>query len=90
MPIQRRGERVHDGVLRRHPQRLHPKTQRHTVIWHTKGRHTPIPLRFNYLHSKGHFHRDISYKNILIEQYDRAAVIVKLSDFGLTKLQTQP
>ena len=40
---------------------------------------------FDYLHSKGHLHRDISPKNILIKEYDDALVI-KLSDFGLVKI----
>lgn len=55
------------------------------------GTRKRVALQFlyglNYLHSKGHLHRDISYKNTLIKQYDGAAVIVKLSDFGLTKLR---
>ncbi len=40
---------------------------------------------FQYVHSKGIMHRDISPKNILLKQYDDAFV-VKLSDFGLVKL----
>lgn len=47
-----------------------------------------IALQFlyamNYLHSKKHLHRDVSLQNVLIKQYDGAA-IVKLSDFGLFK-----
>ncbi|MET7952144.1 protein kinase family protein [Micromonospora sp. NPDC005324] len=39
----------------------------------------------NYLHSKGHLHRDISYRNILIKRYDGFSAVVKLSDFGLVK-----
>ncbi|MEX0698291.1 MAG: protein kinase family protein [Acidimicrobiia bacterium] len=48
-----------------------------------------IALQFlyglNYLHTNGHLHRDISFRNILVKQYDGSAVIVKLSDFGLAK-----
>ena len=47
-----------------------------------------IALQFlyavNYLHSKKILHRDISYNNILIKQFDWA-VMIKLSDFGLMK-----
>jgi tRNA A-37 threonylcarbamoyl transferase component Bud32 len=39
----------------------------------------------NYLHSKGHLHRDISYRNVLVKRYEGVAVVVKLSDFGLLK-----
>lgn len=39
----------------------------------------------NYLHSKGHLHRDVSYRNVLVKRYDGMAVVVKLSDFGLLK-----
>jgi tRNA A-37 threonylcarbamoyl transferase component Bud32 len=38
-----------------------------------------------YLHTKGHLHRDLSYKNVLVKRYDGLAVMVKLSDFGLAK-----
>lgn len=37
-----------------------------------------------YLHIKGHFHRDLSITNILIKNYESIPV-VKLSDFGLVK-----
>lgn len=40
---------------------------------------------FEYLESKKIFHRDISYKNVLIKNYDDGRII-KLSDFGLVKL----
>lgn len=40
----------------------------------------------NYLHKKGHLHRDISLRNTLLKLYDSGAVVVKLSDFGLVKL----
>ena len=40
---------------------------------------------FDYIHSKGMYHRDISINNVLLRQYDDV-LIVKLSDFGLVKL----
>ncbi len=39
---------------------------------------------FHYLHSKDLFHRDISYKNVLVKQYD-AINVFKIADFGLVK-----
>ena len=39
---------------------------------------------FNYIHSKGRLHRDISPKNILIKEYEDVPVI-KIADFGLVK-----
>jgi tRNA A-37 threonylcarbamoyl transferase component Bud32 len=54
--------------------------------WSTRKR---IALQFlygiNYLHSKQVMHRDISRRNVLVKLYDRGAVVVKLSDFGLYK-----
>lgn len=48
-----------------------------------------IALQFlyglNYLHSENLLHRDISLNNVLLKVYDRGAVLVKLSDFGLAK-----
>ncbi|MDA8220046.1 MAG: protein kinase family protein [Dehalococcoidales bacterium] len=53
------------------------------------GTRKRIALQFlyglNFLHSKRHLHRDISYKNVLVKKYDGGAVIVKISDFGLFK-----
>lgn len=40
---------------------------------------------FNYLHSKGLLHRDVSPKNILIKKYEDT-LVVKISDFGLAKI----
>ena len=39
----------------------------------------------NYLHAKKLLHRDISYNNILVKQFDYGAALIKLSDFGLVK-----
>lgn len=48
-----------------------------------------IALQFlkglKYLHSKGMYHRDISFNNILIKEFDDNFVIIKISDFGLLK-----
>lgn len=41
---------------------------------------------FRFLHKKEILHRDISYSNILIKEFDHIR-IVKLSDFGLVKLK---
>lgn len=40
---------------------------------------------FEYIHSKGRLHRDISPKNILIKEY-HDTIVVKISDFGLVKV----
>ncbi|MBR0536456.1 MAG: protein kinase [Clostridia bacterium] len=42
---------------------------------------------FDYIHSKGRLHRDISPRNILIKIYDDVPV-VKIADFGLVKTPT--
>ncbi|MBM4124956.1 MAG: protein kinase family protein [Nitrospira sp.] len=53
------------------------------------GARKRVALQFlyglNYLHSKGHLHRDVSYQNVLVREYDGGSVIVKISDFGLFK-----
>lgn len=50
-----------------------------------------IALQFlyglNFIHSKGHFHRDLSTRNVLLRTFGGSAVLVKLSDFGLAKLK---
>ena len=55
------------------------------TIIQRKGIAQQILRTFDYLHSKGHLHRDISPKNILIKEYDDT-LVVKLSDFGLVKI----
>lgn len=40
---------------------------------------------FEYIHSKGRLHRDISPKNVLIKTYEDA-LVVKIADFGLVKI----
>jgi len=49
-----------------------------------KGVGKQILRAFDYIHSKGRLHRDISPKNILIKEYDDV-VVVKIADFGLVK-----
>lgn len=55
------------------------------TIVQRKGIAQQILRAFDYLHSKGHLHRDVSPKNILIKEYDDT-LVVKLSDFGLVKI----
>lgn len=50
-----------------------------------KGIAQQVLRAFEYIHSKGRLHRDISPKNILIKEYDDVAV-VKIADFGLVKI----
>jgi len=40
---------------------------------------------FEYIHKKGILHRDISYQNVLIKNFDDGSTILKVSDFGLVK-----
>jgi len=40
---------------------------------------------YRYLHSKGLFHRDVSFNNVLIKMYDDM-IVMKISDFGLVKI----
>lgn len=48
-----------------------------------------IALQFlkglKYLHSKDIYHRDISFNNILVQEFDDNFVIIKIADFGLIK-----
>lgn len=48
-----------------------------------------IALQFlyglNFIHTRGHFHRDLSTRNVLLKTFGGSAVLVKLSDFGLAK-----
>ncbi|QIK83179.1 protein kinase family protein [Sanguibacter sp. HDW7] len=48
-----------------------------------------IALQFlyglNYIHGERVLHRDVSLQNVLVKTYSSGAVIVKLSDFGLSK-----
>ncbi|MBU9737440.1 protein kinase family protein [Diplocloster agilis] len=66
-----------DGYIAAHNSTL-------TII-QRKGIAQQILRAFDYLHSKGHLHRDISPKNIILKEYDDT-LVVKLSDFGLVKI----
>lgn len=50
-----------------------------------KGMVQQVLRAFDYIHSKGILHRDISPKNILLKEYEDVSVI-KISDFGLVKV----
>lgn len=70
-----------DGTLRAHVR------QRNAALrFSTRKR---IALQFlyglNYIHGEGVLHRDVSLQNVLVKSYPSGAVIVKLSDFGLSK-----
>jgi serine/threonine protein kinase len=39
----------------------------------------------HYIHGQGLLHRDLSLQNVLLKVFRSAAVLVKLSDFGLVK-----
>lgn len=54
-------------------------------ISNRKGLASQVLRAFQYIHSKGLLHRDISPKNILLKLYDDVPV-VKVSDFGLVKI----
>lgn len=43
-----------------------------------------ILTAFSYTTEKNYFHRDISYNNVLIKEYEDR-IVVKISDFGLVK-----
>ena len=49
-----------------------------------KGIVNQVLRAFQYIHSKGRLHRDISHNNILLKLYDDVPV-VKIADFGLVK-----
>lgn len=57
------------------------------LSWRVRKR---IALQFlyglSYLHRKDILHRDISLRNVLVQEHDLGVVTVKLSDFGLHKL----
>lgn len=40
---------------------------------------------FMYIHSKGCLHRDVSYSNILVQEFEDTTML-KISDFGLVKI----
>ncbi|WP_193080529.1 protein kinase family protein [Brevibacterium aurantiacum] len=66
--------------------RVHVRQRNAALRFATRKR---IALQFlyglNYIHSEGVLHRDVSLQNVLVKTYPSGAVIVKLSDFGLSK-----
>lgn len=50
-----------------------------------KGIGQQILKAFEYIHSKGRLHRDISPKNLLLKEYEDV-MVVKIADFGLVKI----
>lgn len=55
------------------------------TIQQRKGIVQQILRAFDYIHTKGHLHRDISPKNILVKEYEDI-VVIKIADFGLVKI----
>jgi serine/threonine protein kinase len=47
---------------------------------------TMLLLALEYLHSKGIIHRDLKPSNILIESYPDDINIIKIGDFGVSKI----
>ncbi|MFS0722261.1 serine/threonine protein kinase [Paenibacillus sp. 1P07SE] len=68
---------LEDFILKRHNNNLNLETRRYLVI--------QLLRAFEYIHSKGLLHRDISYTNILVKNYDDGQTLLKVSDFGLVK-----
>ncbi|WP_337032232.1 protein kinase domain-containing protein [Paenibacillus illinoisensis] len=70
-------DNLDDFILKRHNNGLNLETRRVLVIQLLKA--------FEYIHSKGLLHRDISCTNILVKSYNDGQVWLKVSDFGLVK-----
>lgn len=67
-----------DGYISSHNSTLDCK-QRKSIV-------RQILRAFEYIHSKGQLHRDISPKNILVKLYEDT-IVIKIADFGLVKIQ---
>ena len=68
-----------DGYISSHNSTLDCK-QRKSIV-------RQILRAFEYIHSKGQLHRDISPKNILVKLYEDT-IVIKIADFGLVKSRT--
>ena len=66
-----------DGYISSHNSTLDCK-QRKSIV-------RQILRAFEYIHSKGQLHRDISPKNILVKLYEDT-IVIKIADFGLVKI----
>lgn len=47
---------------------------------------TMILIGLQYLHSKGIIHRDLKPANILIEELPEGKIMLKIGDFGISKI----
>ncbi|MFJ3089720.1 protein kinase family protein [Streptomyces sp. NPDC086838] len=63
--------------IKRRNNKLHFSTRKRIALQFLYG--------INYIHTEGFLHRDVSLQNVLVKSFDRGAVLVKLSDFGLAK-----
>lgn len=50
---------------------------------------TMILFGLDYLHSNGIIHRDLKPANILIKKYSRDVNIIKIGDFGVSRIDLQ-
>ncbi|MEK8210210.1 protein kinase [Paenibacillus sp. FSL L8-0696] len=65
------------NYISRNNNTLHFKKRRGLVV--------QLLRAFEYIHSKGLLHRDISYTNILVKHFEDGSTFLKVSDFGLIK-----
>ncbi|WP_238178011.1 protein kinase domain-containing protein [Paenibacillus contaminans] len=70
-------DNLDDFILKRHNNSIPLKVRRVLVIQLLKA--------FEYIHSEGFLHRDISCTNILVKSYQDGQAWLKVSDFGLVK-----
>ncbi len=68
-----------DEFIKKNNNKLSMKRRRSIAYQIFKG--------FSYIHSQRYFHRDISFTNILLQHYDDELSVVKISDFGLVKIE---
>ena len=66
-----------DGYISSHNSILDCKQRKSIVL--------QILRAFEYIHSKGQLHRDVSPKNILVKLYEDT-IVIKIADFGLVKI----
>ena len=66
-----------DGYISSHNSILDCKQRKSIVL--------QILRAFEYIHSKGQLHRDVSPKNVLVKLYEDT-IVIKIADFGLVKI----